>query len=76
MIVTPSESPRPTRSLWLIALLMTCASCATLHPRNEGPDVGQSAPGFRLLDHTGQKVDLDSMTSNGPVVVAFYRGYW
>lgn len=76
MIAKFSVHKKPNPSVWLVALLIACASCATLHTRNEGPDVGQSAPVFRLLDHTGELVDLDSLTSSGPVVAVFYRGYW
>lgn len=38
--------------------------------------VGAKVPDFALPDATGTKVSLSSLLTEGPVVLAFYRGGW
>jgi peroxiredoxin len=40
------------------------------------PQVGEKLPRFVLPDQNGKLVSLDSLVSQGPVVVAFLRGHW
>jgi peroxiredoxin len=40
------------------------------------PIVGQIARDFELPDSTTTPQRLSLMTSQGPVVLLFYRGYW
>ena len=37
---------------------------------------GMSAPGFALENEVGEKVSLDALLSDGPVVLSFNRGSW
>ncbi len=37
---------------------------------------GERAPLFTLTSHTGESVSLDELLSHGPVVLAFFRGFW
>lgn len=36
----------------------------------------ETAPDFRLEDHTGQDVSLAETLADGPVLLVFYRGHW
>ncbi|WP_016914295.1 peroxiredoxin-like family protein [Vreelandella stevensii] len=38
--------------------------------------VNEQAPSFELPDATGNKVSLDELLKDGPVVLSFYRGLW
>jgi peroxiredoxin len=40
------------------------------------PQVGYRAPDFALPDQNGERVQLSSLLSRGPVVLIFYRGEW
>jgi len=40
------------------------------------PRPGEIMPPFMLPDETGRLVTLDSLISQGPLVVMFYRGHW
>jgi peroxiredoxin len=40
------------------------------------PRRGEIMPPFMLPDEAGRLVTLDSLTSQGPLVVMFYRGHW
>ncbi|MEQ1809945.1 MAG: peroxiredoxin-like family protein [Terricaulis sp.] len=40
------------------------------------PQVGERLPRFVLPDQNGKLVSLDTLLSQGPVVVAFLRGHW
>lgn len=42
----------------------------------ESLKVGEKAPDFNAIDHSGNRVVLDSMLKKGPVVLFFYRGSW
>ena len=46
------------------------------HTIDNALKVGQSAPEFTLPDVFGNKVSLNSLLSEGPVVISFYRGEW
>ena len=37
---------------------------------------GQIAPNFQLPNATGQRIELQALLQQGPVVVSFYRGQW
>ncbi len=37
---------------------------------------GEHAPLFTLTSHRGGTVSLDDLLSRGPVVLAFFRGFW
>lgn len=39
-------------------------------------DTGEPAPLFDLPDEKGKPWALSAHLSNGPVMLAFYRGYW
>jgi peroxiredoxin len=41
-----------------------------------GVAVGERAPSFALPDARGDRVALDDLLADGPVVVSFYRGAW
>ncbi|UCE60174.1 MAG: redoxin domain-containing protein [Phycisphaerales bacterium] len=36
----------------------------------------EEAPDFTLPDSAGQPASLSKLTSSGPVLLVFYRGYW
>jgi peroxiredoxin len=38
--------------------------------------IGDKAPVFSAMSHSGNNVNLDELTAKGPVVLFFYRGYW
>lgn len=38
--------------------------------------VGDTAPDFALPNGDGKLVTLADYTSQGPVILVFYRGYW
>jgi peroxiredoxin len=40
------------------------------------PRIGEKLPRFVLPDQTGRLISLDTLLSQGPVVVAFLRGHW
>jgi len=40
------------------------------------PKVGEPMPAFLLPDSQGRLVGLDQLVEQGPVAVAFHRGYW
>jgi peroxiredoxin len=40
------------------------------------PKVGEPMPPFLLPDEQGNLVSLDDLISEGPVAIAFHRGYW
>jgi peroxiredoxin len=40
------------------------------------PGLGDALPPFLLPDDTGRLVDLETLTTQGPVVVSFNRGHW
>jgi peroxiredoxin len=40
------------------------------------PKVGEPMPRFMLPDEQGNLVTLDDLINEGPVAVAFHRGYW
>ena len=42
----------------------------------QGLEVGEEAPLFKAVDQHGKEVDLQSLRSQGPVVLIFYRGHW
>lgn len=48
--------------------------------RSELPDralrQGERAPNFRLPNATGALIELDTLRTQGPVVILFYRGQW
>lgn len=44
------------------------------HPQGLG--VGDVAPGFELLDQSGDTLSLEKLLKNGKVVLSFYRGAW
>lgn len=39
-------------------------------------NVGAKAPSFTLPNTKGEKISLDELLKNGPVVINFYRGAW
>ncbi len=43
---------------------------------NSAVKVGEKAPGFNLENTSGAQVSLDSLLSQGPLVLTFYRGKW
>lgn len=44
--------------------------------RNAQPEVGDSAPDFRLADHTGGYIRLSDFQGDKNVVIAFYPLAW
>jgi peroxiredoxin len=40
------------------------------------PEVGEPMPPFMLPDERGRLVGLENLLSEGPVAIAFHRGYW
>lgn len=38
--------------------------------------VGDAVPEFSLLNATGDRVNVQSLLAQGPVVISFYRGQW
>jgi len=45
-------------------------------PMPSTPAVGEIASHFELLDSTGTRRSLSELTSQGPLVLLFYRGHW
>ena len=39
-------------------------------------EVGDKAPPFSLEDTGGRRVSLDTLLTQGPLVLTFYRGTW
>jgi len=63
----------PGRSLFLA--LFVLASCASTQRPGESP-AGRMAPSFSLPDGEGNTVSLDQLTTDGAVVLVFFRGHW
>lgn len=40
------------------------------------PKPGERLPSFLLPDQEGRLVSVESLLSNGPVIIAFHRGHW
>ncbi|HAA76340.1 TPA: hypothetical protein DCE37_14585 [Candidatus Latescibacteria bacterium] len=38
--------------------------------------VGDSAPRFELVNHTGETISSEACLDSEPIVVSFYRGGW
>ena len=49
---------------------------AATMPTRKTPKVGDKLPSFELVGSDGSKVTSDSLLSNGPLVVTFFRGMW
>ena len=65
-----------TRALRTLSLAFATALLllrAAAHPAP--PAVGQPAPGFRLVDQDGRRVELSALRGQ-KVVLVFYRGFW
>jgi len=43
---------------------------------NDQLNVGDMAPNFEGINQAGEKVSLENLLKDGPVVVTFYRGEW
>ncbi len=52
------------------------ARLALLDRGEIGPQVGDPMPQFLLPDENGHLVSLQTLLTNGPVVVSFNRGHW
>ena len=42
----------------------------------QGLEIGVIAPNFEAVNQNGQRIHLDSVLKDGPLVVVFYRGQW
>lgn len=49
---------------------------AESHAGTTAPKVGEPMPPFLLPDERGRLVSLDDLLGEGPVAIAFHRGYW
>lgn len=58
------------------ALDALVARLAAARAGHSAPDIGQVFPDFILPDASGQVWHLASALGDGPVVLAFHRGYW
>lgn len=45
-------------------------------PTRKTPKVGDTLPSFSLVGSDGSNVTSESLLSNGPLVVTFFRGMW
>lgn len=53
------------------------AGCALMaKPRHAPVSEGEKAPVFHLPDQNGERVGLEGLLENGPVVLVFFRGHW
>jgi hypothetical protein len=59
-----------------LALAVACASLACVKTRAPSIATNTPAPAFSLPDSAGKNVTLSQLTTNGPAVIVFYRGYW
>ena len=60
-----------------VVLALTAAiACARLVTKAPPVETGQTAAELSLPDHRGGTVTLEGLTSRGPAVVVFYRGFW
>jgi hypothetical protein len=69
----PRRWPRAAALAALLATAPLLAGCR-LHADAEQPQL--RAPSFVLVDARGQSFDLQAALARGPVVLAFYRGWW
>lgn len=61
----------------LITLILIAASApASAQAPKTSLKVGDKAPDFSLPNGDGKEVKLSELTSRGPVLLIFYRGYW
>jgi hypothetical protein len=61
----------------LVSVAFILISCfPKLETREPSLEVKEMAPDFSLPNHKGEDITLDSLLSDGPAVVVFYRGHW
>ncbi|MGD9714562.1 MAG: hypothetical protein AB7V46_21260 [Thermomicrobiales bacterium] len=59
-----------------IGLLALAGSVEAAEPATEeqtGLSVGEQAPGFKLMDQSGEERELSVLLKQGPVALVFYR---
>lgn len=66
------QQPAPASAIEVMA--MDCLRRAGIEAK--ALRVGERAPAFRLPDQSGGLVELDSLLTQGPAVLLFYRGHW
>jgi cytochrome oxidase Cu insertion factor (SCO1/SenC/PrrC family) len=65
-----------TRSLRTLALAFATALLLLRGAAKPVPPaVGQPAPGFKLVDQDGKRVELSALRGQ-KIVLVFYRGFW
>ncbi len=57
-------------------LLVTRAHDRPVPRVNQVIQVGMTAPAFDLPDPWGARVRLESLVSEGPLILSFHRGTW
>lgn len=68
------EKEADTSSLELMSL--AASDLATTKIVEDSLKTGDKAVNFTLNSHTGEKISLTNLLSNGKVVLSFYRGSW
>jgi len=69
---------------WLIYALLLILGCEIAHAQInileledlKGLEIGVIAPNFDAVNQNGQRIHLDSVLKDGPLVLVFYRGQW
>lgn len=69
----PRRWPRAAALATLLAAAPLLLACR-LHADAAQPQL--RAPAFALTDARGKSFDLQAALARGPVVLAFYRGWW
>lgn len=64
------------RSRIIIIITIFSVFGFTLVQEQQALKVGEKAPSFSAIDHSGNNIVLDSLLKKGPVVLFFYRGSW
>lgn len=71
-----AQTSHISRRLLVFGIIAALVSMGCLHTRTPSVATSALAPAFSLSDSTGKQVSLAELTTNGPAVVVFYRGYW
>jgi peroxiredoxin len=64
------------KKIYLSIIMILASVFVTVQAQTQLFNVGDKAPGFSAITHTGEQVELQKLLQKGPVVVLFYRGYW
>lgn len=64
------------KGLLITSILILASVSAAAQAPKTFLKVGDKAPDFSLPNGDGKEVRLSELTSKGPLLLVFYRGYW